>query len=84
MYQVLASLALASNDHFTTLLLPAAITIDPGRVLEDLTRIGTTCITTDPVLSNIPGLVFDHTAALTRSSGIARRITRAGLLSPDD
>jgi hypothetical protein len=53
-------------------------------VLEDLARIGTACITTDPVLSNISGLVFDHTAALTRSSGIARRITQAGLLSPDD
>ena len=33
MYRVLASLAPACNDHFTTLLLPAAITIDPAREL---------------------------------------------------
>ena len=38
-------------------------------------------MTADPVLSEIPGLVFDHAAALIRSAGIARRLTRAGLLS---
>jgi len=119
MYRVLASLAPACNDHFTTLLLPAAITIDPTRrllvlphydgedlatrwnetdggarlgpglaaaipaILEDLARIDPACVTTDPVLSSIPGLVFDHNAALTRSAGIARRLTRAGLLTPE-
>ncbi len=117
MYRVLASLAPLHNGHFTALLLPAAISIDPARgllvlprydgedlaarwhesdggarlgtglataipaVLEDLARIDTACVSTDPVLSKIPGLVFDHTAALTRSAGIARKLTRAGLLS---
>jgi aminoglycoside phosphotransferase (APT) family kinase protein len=119
MYRVLASLAPACNAHFTTLLLPAAITIEPARrllvlphyggedlaarwnetdggallgpglaaaipaILEDLARINTACVTTDPVLSNIPGLIFDHDAALTRSAAIARQLTRAGLLSRD-
>jgi aminoglycoside phosphotransferase (APT) family kinase protein len=41
-------------------------------------------VTEDPVLSAIGGLVFDHAAALTRSAGIARRLTRAGLLSRED
>ena len=50
-------------------------------VLEDLARIDTRCVTSDPVLSQITGLVFDHAAALTRSAGIASRLTRAGLLS---
>jgi aminoglycoside phosphotransferase (APT) family kinase protein len=50
-------------------------------VLEDLARIDTRCVTSDPVLSQIPGIVFDHAAALTRSAGIANRLTRAGLLS---
>jgi aminoglycoside phosphotransferase (APT) family kinase protein len=117
MYQVLASLAPACNDHFTTLLLPAAITIDPARgllvlphyngedlaacwdetdggaflgpalalaipaILEDLARIDTACVTTDPVLSAIPGLAFGHDAALARSAGIVRQLTRAGLLT---
>jgi hypothetical protein len=117
MYQVLASLAPACNDHFTTLLLPAAITIDPARrllvlphyngedlaarwdetdggallglglaaaipaILEDLAHIDTACVTADPVLSKIPGLVFDHDAALAHSAGIARQLTRAGLLT---
>jgi hypothetical protein len=117
MYRVLASLAPLHNSHFTALLLPAAISIDPARgllvlprydgedlaarwhesdggarlgtglataipaVLEDLARIDIACVTTDPVLSKIPGLVFDHTAALTRSARIARQLTRAGLLS---
>ena len=117
MYRVLASLAPACNDRLTTLLLPAAITIDPTRrllilphydgddlasqwhesdggallgpglaaaipvVLADLARIDTACVTTDPVLSQIPGLVFDHTAALARSAGIARNLTRASLLT---
>jgi hypothetical protein len=120
LYRILASLAPAHNDHFTTLLLPTAITIDPSRgllvlphydgedlaarwhetdggsllgpglaasipaVLEDLARIDTTLVTTDPVLSKIPGLAFDHAAALTRSAGIARRPTRGGLLSRED
>jgi hypothetical protein len=120
MYRVLASLAPLHNSHFTALLLPTAITIDPARrllvlpnydgedlaarwhesdggarlsaglattipaVLDDLAHIDTACVTTDPVLSEIPGLVFDHAAALTRSAGIARRLTRAGLLSPND
>jgi aminoglycoside phosphotransferase (APT) family kinase protein len=120
MYRVLASLAPACNDHFTTLLLPAAITIDPARgllvlphydgedlaarwnetdggallgpglaaaipaVLEDLARINTATVTTDPVLSAIPGLVFDHDAALIRSAGIGRQLTRAGLLTRED
>jgi aminoglycoside phosphotransferase (APT) family kinase protein len=119
MYQALASLAPACNARFTTLLLPAAITIDPARrllilphydgedlgahwnetdggaflgprlaasipaILEDLARIDTACITTDPVLSAIPGLVFDHDAALARSAGIVRQLTRAGLLTRD-
>jgi hypothetical protein len=118
LYQVLASLAPACNDRFTTLLLPAAITIDPARrllilprydgddlatrwhesdggallgpglataipaVLADLAGIDTACVTTDPVLSAIPGLVFDPTAALARSAGIARNLTRASLLTP--
>jgi hypothetical protein len=117
MYRILASLAAACNDTFTTLLLPTAITIDPGRgalilphyhgddlaarwnetdggallgtglaasiaaVVEDLARIDTAPVTTDPALSAIPGLVFDHAAALTRSAAIARKLTRAGLLS---
>jgi hypothetical protein len=119
MYRVLASLAPACNDRFTTVLLPAALTIDPARgllvlphydgedlgarwseadggallgtglaaaipaVLEDLARIDTRHLTSDPV-SQIPGLVFDHGAALTRSAGIARRLTRAGLLSGEN
>ena len=119
MYRVLASLAPACKDRFATLLLPAAITIDPARgllilphydgedlaarwherdggarlgpglaavipaLLEDLARIDTACVTTDPVLATIPGLVFDHAAALTRSASIARRLTQAGLLSPE-
>lgn len=118
MYQVLASLAPACNDTFTTLLLPAAITIDPARgllvlprydgddlaarwhesdggamlgtglaaaipaVLADLARIDTVCVTTDPVLSAIPGLIFDHTAALARSGGIARKLTRPACSPP--
>lgn len=53
-------------------------------VLEDLARIDTARVTTDPVLSAIPGLVFDHAAAFTRSAGIARRLAQAGLLSHDD
>jgi hypothetical protein len=119
-YRILASLAPAHNDHFATLLLPTAITIDPSRgllvlprydgddlavrwsetdggallatalaagipaVLEDLARIDTACVTTDPVLSKIPGLAFDYAAALTRSAGIARQLMRAGLLSRED
>lgn len=117
MYRVLAALAPLHNGHFTALLLPAAISIDPARgllvlprydgedlaarwhesnggarlgtglataipaILEDLARIDTACVTTDPVLSKIPGLVFNHTAALARSAGIARKLTKAGLLS---
>jgi hypothetical protein len=113
MHRVLASLAPACNDHFTTLLLPAAISIDPARgllvlphyggkdlaagwdetdggallgpglaaaipaVLEDLARIDTACVTTDPVLLAIPGLVFDHDAALARSAGIADQLARS-------
>ncbi len=38
-------------------------------------------MTTDPVLSTIPSLIFDHNAALTRSGGIARQLTRARLLT---
>jgi hypothetical protein len=53
-------------------------------VLKDLARIDTGCVTSDPVLTQIPGLVFDHTAAITRSAGIAHRLTRAGLLSQQD
>jgi len=120
MYRILASLAAACNDRFTTLELPAAIRIDPGRrllvlprydgddlaarwsetdggarlpaalagtiaaILADLAGIDTTPVTDDPVLSAIGGLVFDHAAALTRSAGIARRLTGAGLLSGED
>lgn len=120
MYRILACLAATHNDHSTTLLLPTAITIDPGRgllvlprydgkdlaarwgetdggallgfglaasipaVLADLACIGTTQVTTDPVLSKIPGLAFDHAAALTRLTGIARRLKRAGLLSREN
>jgi hypothetical protein len=119
-YRILDSLAPACNDRFTTLLLPAAITIDPGRkllvlprydgedlaarwseadggallpvslaasiaaILEDLAGIDPAWLTEDPVLSAIPGLAFDHAAALTRSAGIARQLTRAGLLSRQD
>jgi Phosphotransferase enzyme family len=119
MHRVLASLAPACNAQFTTLLLPAAITIDPARglltlphydgadlatwwdetnggallgpglaaavaaILGDLARIDTACVTTDPVLSKIPGLVFDHDVALARSAGLARQLTRAGLLTRD-
>jgi len=120
MYRILGSLAAACNDRFTTLQLPAAIRIDPGRrllvlprydgddlaarwsetdggarlpatladtiaaILADLAGIDTTPVTDDPVLSAIPGLVFHRAAALTRSAGIARRLTRAGLLSGED
>ena len=120
LYRIFASLAPACNDRFTTLVLPTAITIDPGRgllvlphydgedlaarwsetdggallgpglaaripaILDDLADIDTACVTTDPVLSKIPGLAFDHTAALTRSAGIARRLMHAGLLSQED
>jgi len=120
MYRILASLAPACNHRFTTLQLPAAIRIDPGRrllvlprydgddlaarwnetdggallpltlagtiaaILADLAGIDTTPVTDDPVLSKLPGLVFDHAAALTRSAGIARQLTRAGLLSGED
>jgi Phosphotransferase enzyme family len=120
MYRVLGSLAAACNDRFTTLQLPAAIRIDPGRgllvlprydgddlagrwsetdggallpaalagaiaaILADLAGIDTAPVTGDPVLSAIGGLVFDHAAAVTRSAGIARRLTRAGLLSGED
>jgi hypothetical protein len=120
MYRVLARLAPACNAQFTTLLLPAAITIDPARgllilphydgedlaarwdeadggaflgpglaaaiaaILADLARLDTGCVTADPVLSAIPGLVFDHDAALARSVVIARRLTRAGLLTRED
>jgi hypothetical protein len=52
-------------------------------VLEDLARIDTAYVSTDPVLSEIPGLIFDHDAALTRSAGIARQLTHAGLLTGD-
>jgi hypothetical protein len=120
MYRILGSLAAACNLRFTTLELPTAITIDPGRgllvlprydgddlagrwsetdggallpaaladaiavILADLSGIDTAPVTDDPVLSAIPGLVFDHAAALTRSAGIARQLTRAGLLSGED
>jgi aminoglycoside phosphotransferase (APT) family kinase protein len=120
MYRILGSLAAACNDRFTTLQLPTAITIDPGRgllvlprydgddlagrwsetdggallpvtladtiaaILADLAGIDTTPVTDDPALSAIGGLVFDHAAALTRSGGIARQLTRAGLLSGED
>lgn len=120
MYRILASLAPACNDHFATLLLPTAITIDLSRRLlvlphyggddlaarwsetdggallatsmaasiaaipEDLARIDTACVTADPVLSKIPGLAFDHAAALTRSARTARKLTRARLLSRED
>lgn len=36
------------------------------------------------MLSTIPGVVFEHAAALARSADIARRLTYAGLLSHDD
>jgi aminoglycoside phosphotransferase (APT) family kinase protein len=52
-------------------------------ILDDLARIDTAAVTADPVLSTIPGLVFDHNAALTRSAGIARQLTRGGLLTRD-
>ena len=64
--------------------LSAALATTIPAVLDDLAHIDTACVTTDPVLSKIPGLVFDHIAALTRSADIARRRTRAGLLSPND
>jgi Phosphotransferase enzyme family len=53
-------------------------------ILADLACIDTACVTTDPVLSAIPGLIFDHDAALARSAGIARQLTRAGLLTRED
>ena len=53
-------------------------------VLEDLARIDTRCVTSDPLLSQIPGLVFDHAAALSQSAGIANRLTHAGLLSHEN
>jgi hypothetical protein len=120
MRPALVCLPAACNDPFTTLQLPAAIRIDPGRgmlvlprydgddlaarwsetdggarlavtlagtiaaVLADLAGIDTTPVTGDPVLSAIGGLVFDHAAALTRSAGITRQLSRAGLLSGED
>jgi len=50
-------------------------------LLADLARIDTAWVTTDPVLSNVPGLIFGHTAALARSASIARKLTRARLLT---
>jgi aminoglycoside phosphotransferase (APT) family kinase protein len=65
-------------------LLPVRLADSVAAILQDLTAIDTSRVTRDPVLSRIPGLVFDHAAALTRSSGIARQLTRAGLLSSEE
>jgi hypothetical protein len=65
-------------------LLDAGLAAAIPAVLEDLARIDTRCVTSDPVLAHIPGLVFDHAAALNRSAGIASRLTRAGLLSHEN
>ena len=65
-------------------MLATALAASIPAVLEDLARIDTACVTTDPVLSKIPGLAFDYAATLTRSAGIARQLTRAGLLSRED
>ncbi len=65
-------------------MLGTALAASVAAVLEDLARIDTACVTTDPVLSKIPGLAFDYAATLTRSAGIARQLTRAGLLSRED
>lgn len=65
------------------LLSPGLAATTPA-ILADLASIDTACVTTDPVLSKIPGLVFDHDAALARSAGIARQLTRAGLLTRED
>jgi hypothetical protein len=62
-------------------LLPVTLADTVAAILEDLGRIDTTPVIEDPVLSKLPGLVFDHAAALTRSAGIARQLTRAGLLA---
>ncbi|MGH8987658.1 MAG: hypothetical protein ACRDXC_03540 [Acidimicrobiales bacterium] len=53
-------------------------------VLADLAEIDARRITADPVLSKIPGLVFDFEETLARSTAIARRLVRAGLINPDD
>jgi hypothetical protein len=37
-----------------------------------------------PGVAEIPGLVFTHDEAVARSSGIARQLTRAGLLTRED
>lgn len=50
-------------------------------VLEDLARIDPTPVVTDPILSTIPGLVFDHHRAIGRTARIARRLLRGGLVS---
>jgi hypothetical protein len=65
-------------------LLPVTLAASIAAVLEDLACIDTKPVTDDPVLSKLPGLVFDHAAALTRSAGIARQLTRAGLLPGGD
>ena len=117
MYRVLASLAPLHNSHFTALLLPTAITIDPARrllvlpnydgedlaarwhesdggarlglglattipaVLDDLAHIDTACVTTDPVLSEIPGR--SSTTPRPSPARPARPpAARPGLLSP--
>ena len=38
LYRILAFLAPAHNDHFTTLVLPTAITIDPLAAVQPLLR----------------------------------------------
>ncbi len=43
-------------------------------LLADLARIDPACVTTDPVLSNVPGLIFGHTAALASSASIAANL----------
>jgi aminoglycoside phosphotransferase (APT) family kinase protein len=65
-------------------LLATALAAGIAAVLEDLAGIDTACVTEDPVLSKIPGIAFDYAAARTRSAGIARQLTRAGLLSRED
>lgn len=53
-------------------------------VLEDLAHIDTRRVTSDPVLSQIPGLIFDHATAFTQSVSIVSRLAGAGLLSHED
>lgn len=53
-------------------------------LIEDLSKIDSTYITSDVVLSAIPRLVFDHDEAIENSGALAVKLQKAGLLSEED